>query len=255
MSALKYYLSGGTPPAGQERLIIFTRYPEPGKTKTRLIPALGPEGAAGLQRKMTEHAVRTHQAIRDLSIELRFVGGSHDQMEKWLGKDVRYREQSGNDLGERMADAFQTAFSEDPDRIVITGIDSPEITGGILQAAFDALKRHDLVLGPATDGGYYLIGMRRTAALKALPEIFLNVDWGTDRVLESTRSKIAKLKLGCALLAPLDDVDRPEDLAAWERAQADATHAPERPSISVIIPALNEADRIGATLERLKGND
>ena len=255
LSALKYYLSGGTPPAGQERLIIFTRYPEPGKTKTRLIPALGPEGAAGLQRKMTEHAVRTHQAIRDLSIELRFVGGSHDQMEKWLGKDVRYREQSGNDLGERMADAFQTAFSEDPDRIVITGIDSPEITGGILQAAFDALKRHDLVLGPATDGGYYLIGMRRTAALKALPEIFLNVDWGTDRVLESTRSKIAKLKLGCALLAPLDDVDRPEDLAAWERAQADATDAPERPSISVIIPALNEAGRIGATLERLKDND
>ena len=255
LSAIKYYFSGGISPAGQERLIIFTRYPEPGKTKTRLMPALGPEGAADLQREMTEHAVRTAQTVHDLPMELRFVGGNHDRMEKWLGKDARYREQSGSDLGERMADAFQAAFSEGAERVVITGIDSPEITGGILQAAFDALKRHDLVLGPATDGGYYLIGLRRPAAHKVLPEIFRNVEWGTNRVLEATLSKIEKLRLSSALLAPLDDVDRPEDLAAWERAEADATHAPERPSISVIIPALNEAGRIGPILERLKDND
>ncbi len=255
LSALKYYLSGGRPLAGQERLIIFTRYPEPGKTKTRLIPALGPEGAAGLQREMTEHAVRTARTVHGHPIEVRFDGADPDQMEEWLGEDVRYREQSGNDLGERMADAFEAAFSEGAERVVITGIDCPEITQGILRAAFAALKRDDLVLGPATDGGYYLVGMRGPAAREAIPEVFQDVDWGTDGVLEATRSKIEKLKLRCAFLAPLDDVDRPEDLAAWDRAQADARHAPERPSISVIVPALNEAGRIGPALERLKGND
>lgn len=154
-----------------------------------------------------------------------------------------------------MADAFATAFSEAIDRTVLIGTDCPEITEGILGAAFDALRRHDLVLGPATDGGYYLLGMRQSARDRAVPHIFENIDWGTGQVFESTIVKIEELGLKWARLAPLDDVDRPEDLAAWDRAQADTAHSPEGPCLSVIVPALNEADHIEATLGVFEGND
>ncbi len=150
-----------------------------------------------------------------------------------------------------MADAFTTAFSEEIGRMVVIGTDCPDITGGILGAAFDALRRNDLVLGPATDGGYYLIGIRRTAGAKAVPDVFRDIDWGTDGVFEATLAKVEKLALSCVLLAVLDDVDRPEDLEVWDRAQADAEEDPERPSVSVIIPTLDEGEGVEVTLEAI----
>lgn len=139
-------------PGATERLILFSRYPEPGKTKTRLIPCLGAEGAAGLQRQMTEHALSRVLALardRQLEVEVRFEGGSEAVMAAWLGPGIKFRPQGEGDLGARMERAFAGAFQTGVDRAVIIGTDCPGITSSIIRTAFDLLERFDLVLGPA----------------------------------------------------------------------------------------------------------
>ncbi len=154
------------PSARPERLIVFTRFPEPGKTKTRLIPALGARGAARLQRQMTEHIITTAAALNGrngLSIEVRHEGGNAGLMQDWLGSHLTYRPQGGGNLGRRMQRAFEAAFEDDAAAAVIVGSDIPGISDDILRQAFEALRKKDLVLGPAKDGGYYLIGRPKDA--------------------------------------------------------------------------------------------
>ncbi len=193
-----------------EQVIVFTRYPEPGKTKTRLIPALGPCGAAELQRKMTEHLLRTVNELagqRSISLEVRFEGGTLDEMKRWLESEVSCRHQGEGDLGQRLQRAFTEAFAGGFQRVVVVGADCPALSAETISRAFELLKTAALVLGPANDGGYYLVGLNRPA-----PEIFTNIPWGTERVLEKTLVCARKLDMSPALLAPLSDVDRPEDL-------------------------------------------
>ncbi|MDY6803020.1 MAG: TIGR04282 family arsenosugar biosynthesis glycosyltransferase [Cyanobacteriota bacterium] len=192
-------------------LIIFTRYPEPGKTKTRLIPALGAEGAANLQRKLTEETVakaRELSSVFPVSVEVRFAGGNLSLMESWLGSNLQYREQDSGDLGDRMAGAFQTAFNSGIQRGIIIGIDCPGLNGEILRQALEKLEQNDLVLGPAEDGGYYLIGLRRL-----IPELFRGINWGTAEVREKTVAIAQNLHLAIDYLPLLPDIDRPEDLS------------------------------------------
>lgn len=193
-----------------ERLLIFTRYPEAGKTKTRLIPALGAEGAALLHRQMAEQTIAQVQSNR--SIEVWFTGGSVAQMQAWLGKELDYQPQGTGDLGARLSAAFRAAFASGINRVAAIGTDCPELDSEILDRAFRSLHSHDLVLGGATDGGYYLIGMSRF-----VPELFVEIDWGTEKVLHQTQSIAQSLKLSIAELPILTDVDRPEDLEVWER--------------------------------------
>jgi len=195
-----------------ECLIIFTRYPEPGKTKTRLIPALGAEGAATLQRQMTEHTlaqVKELQAKRLVSVEVYFVGGNQQLMQSWLGTSVIYRQQGDGDLGRRMAIAFQTALEAGKQRVVVIGTDCPDLKAQLMVKAFHALEQHDLVLGPAQDGGYYLIGLCRL-----IPQLFTGISWSTAEVLQQTMSIAQRLELAVAYLPMLSDVDRPEDLVS-----------------------------------------
>lgn len=198
-----------------ECLIIFTRYPEPGKAKTRLIPALGAKAAADVHRQMTEFTlaqVKPLQQYRSLMVEVWFAGGDRDQMEAWLGVGLRYKPQPAGDLGDRMTQAFQSAFACDVNAAIIIGTDCPELMETILVKAFHALQQTDVVLGPAADGGYYLVGLRR-----AIPELFQSITWSTDRVLQQTVAIVEKLNLSLTLLPMLTDVDRPEDLPVWER--------------------------------------
>ena len=142
----------------KSKLIIFTRYPVPGRTKTRLIPKLGKEGAAGIQELMTGYAVlnaRCHAAASDVSLEICFDGGSKSKMRKWLGKDLTYVLQGTGDLGRRMERAFRRAFEAGFERVVIIGCDCPEIDTQCLSEAFKALEDNDMAIGPAVDGGYY----------------------------------------------------------------------------------------------------
>ncbi|MBE9128565.1 MULTISPECIES: TIGR04282 family arsenosugar biosynthesis glycosyltransferase [unclassified Coleofasciculus] len=197
----------------KERLIVFTRYPEPGKTKTRLIPALGAKGAANLQRQMTEHTmVRTREIkrLRFLSVEVYFSGGNPELMRHWLGWDITYQPQCAGDLGERMASAFQVSFAAGMTEVVIIGTDCPDLNASIMTQAFEMLKEKDLVLGPSQDGGYYLIGLRRL-----VPELFKGIHWSTAEVLQQTARIAQKLELAVAYLSVLNDVDCPEDLWVW----------------------------------------
>lgn len=194
----------------KECLIIFTRYPEPGKTKTRMIPALGAEGAAKLQRRMTEATLAQAQKLqtsRPVAVEVHFAGGDRQLMQAWLGSDLTCCPQGEGDLGQRLASAFQASFAGGMTGVVTIGIDCPDLDAGILAEAFEKLKTFDLVLGPAQDGGYYLIGLRRL-----VPELFVGIDWGTSQVRQQTVDMAETLDLAIAFLPLLNDIDRPEDL-------------------------------------------
>jgi rSAM/selenodomain-associated transferase 1 len=193
-----------------EQLIVFSRYPEPGTTKTRLAKVLGDQGAAKMQKKLTEHTllqVRQFLHLNPLNVIISYEGGSLVQIQEWLGPDFNYQEQRSGDLGQRMHGAFTAAFQQGHKRIVIIGTDCPGLQARHLVQAFACLHHKDLVLGPATDGGYYLIGLSRSE--KAL---FEKVPWGTDTVLANTLAIAKQKNLSIALLEPLSDVDRPEDL-------------------------------------------
>jgi hypothetical protein len=203
--------------SNKERVIIFTRYPEPGKTKTRLIPALGAEQAAALQRQMTEHTltkVRELQSDRPITVEVRFAGGDLSLMVQWLGTELVYKLQGEGDLGMRMARSLLSAFEDGIDRAVVIGTDCPGLNACLLNRTLQLLHLYDLVLGPALDGGYYLIGLR-----SLIPELFVGIDWGTAEVLQQTVAIGQQLNLSVAYLPELADVDRPEDLHVWEKRQ------------------------------------
>jgi uncharacterized protein len=208
-----------------ETLIIFSRYPEAGNTKTRMITALGAKGAADLQRQMTEHTLNTATKLalshditshditsRDITIEVHFTGGDVQLMSQWLGKDVQYVPQVPGDLGDKMRSAFERAFSLGSQRVIIIGIDCPDLDRTILNQAFDAIQKQDLVLGAAADGGYYLIGLSHPVA-----QLFNDISWGTNQVFARTVKIAQQQKLDIHYLPTLADVDRPEDLAIWQK--------------------------------------
>ena len=234
-----------------ERLVIFTRYPEPGKAKKRLIPVLGPHGAADLHKHMTEHVlrrIRSLTACRQVDLEVWYEGGNRLLMKNWLGTDMAYRSQGSGDLGARMARTFSTAFHQGIERVVIIGSDCPGINATTIRTAFDLLDQFDLVLGPAEDGGYYLIGLSREA-----PQLFQGISWGTSEVTAKTIDIANLLELRWINLEPLQDVDRAEDLEVWRREALRGGDSP-LPRISVIIPTLNEAEHLKPTLASIKND-
>lgn len=214
MILIGYDLLNNSTTSNKQHLIVFTRYPEPGKTKTRLIPALGAQGAANLQRQMTEYTlsqVKKLQVISPTLVEIRFAGGNLQLMRAWLGKNFIYQPQGAGDLGQRMEQSLGNALQNGAQKVVFIGIDCPGVNGEILATAFKNLDSYDLVIGPAVDGGYYLIGLKQY-----IPELFANIDWGTATVLQRTINIAQQLSLSQVQLLPLADVDRPEDMPIWE---------------------------------------
>jgi hypothetical protein len=194
----------------QARLILFTRYPEPGRTKTRLIPALGAQGAAALQQRMSEAIVRQMARFAGqypVNLEIRYAGGNQQAVEAWLSSDIPCLDQGEGDLGDRLCRTFAQAFAQGSRRVVVIGADCPGLTPALFAQSFAALERRDLVLGPAMDGGYYLIGLTRPA-----PGLFTRIPWGSGEVLAATLNQAQGMNLSTHLLEPLADVDRPEDL-------------------------------------------
>lgn len=187
------------------RLSIFARLPVPGEVKTRLIPALGAEGAARLYARLL---AATILAAREsgLDFELRVTGGEPSLFHAIYGEDLSVIPQGEGDLGERMARI------EAPGLII--GSDCPAMSAPLLIAAAGALSERDVVLGPATDGGYYLVGFKRP-----MPFLFNAMEWSTARVLPETLSRLAERRIGPAILPELSDIDTAEDLAAWPELQ------------------------------------
>ena len=225
----------------RSHLIVFGRYPIPGKTKTRLIPKLGHAGAASLQRRLTERTVATsrHCAHRT-GARLVFChdGGDEKKLRQWLGgRHIHYVPQATGDLGGRMHVAMKSAFDGGARKVVLVGTDIPGITATILEQAFDALGNHDLVMGPSTDGGYWLVGMRRPA------NIFAGIAWSTPDVREQTLALARQKGMKPYLLDRLADLDIPEDLIREMRHEQ-----PPAPYLSVIIPAINAEREIARTI-------
>lgn len=193
-----------------EQLTIFTRYPEPGHTKTRLISVLGEEGAARLQKELTEKTIqKIDQLAPNSHFEpvIYFQGGDLVSMQNWLGPERHYKLQAHGSLGEKLKRCFDEAFTAGAQRVVTIGCDCPDLNKVHIGRAFDALYMKDLVLGPATDGGYYLIGLQRP-----LDALFENIPWGTDKVFNVTVCRAQQLGVSIEILEELPDVDRPEDL-------------------------------------------
>jgi rSAM/selenodomain-associated transferase 2/rSAM/selenodomain-associated transferase 1 len=238
----------------KERLIIFTRYPESGVTKTRLIPLLGADGAANLQRKMTEHTLSRVEGLtasNDLTLEIRYNGGNEKLMQRWLGSKFEYASQGDGDLGKRMQRAFEDVFESGAASAVIIGTDIPDLTVNTLIKAFSGLKQKEMVLGPAKDGGYYLIGFKKAAFSPAVGGLFSGITWGEHDVLNKTIKIAMGLGIDYFLLDELDDVDRPEDLSIWERSQSSIYRKVTSNGISVIIPTLNEGHHLVDTINSI----
>lgn len=199
-------------------LVVFARWPERGRVKTRLVPPLTPEQALGLHVACLESTARLAASL-PASIDkwLYFTPPSGGASARARASGLRFprvlrvRVQRGRDLGARLQSAFAELWGKGYRRVVVIGTDSPALTRRRLRRAFAALRRADAVLGPARDGGYYLIGLRATS--EKLPSLFRGVAWGTRRALRQTQARLRRAGLRCALLPLGYDVDVVADLA------------------------------------------
>ncbi len=191
-------------------LCIFARAPERGAVKTRLAARIGVDAALAAYRRLVELALSRYAKIPDLHSELWVSGDpAHPEMRRWSSDwHLPLFEQRGADLGERMATAVAHGCEQGAGTLIV-GVDCPCISGAYVRDAARTLRTTDLVLAPAEDGGYGLIGLRRP-----VPELFQGVAWGSDSVLAETLAKSQNLKLRHELLATVWDVD---DAADWER--------------------------------------
>lgn len=190
-------------------LLIFIRNPQLGKVKTRLAQTLGDEEALRIYHILLE---KTRLAALGSAAQRRlFYSDAVTSGDGWSESDFEKSVQHGGDLGARMADAFQRAFAAGAARVLIIGSDCPELTGMLLDDAFACLHRDDFVLGPAPDGGYYLLGMRAFE-----PSVFEGIAWSTESVCAATLEKIRILGKTCALLPELSDVDTETD---WRKLE------------------------------------
>jgi uncharacterized protein len=235
------------PDTHRDRLIVFGRYPVPGKTKTRLIPLLGAARAADFQRVLAERTVRTDRAFvarQGIALEACFEGCNEKQLRRWLGSGLIFSTQCAGDLGQRMETALREAFQEGCHRVVLHGTDIPGLTVSHLEEAFEALREKDLVLGPSTDGGYWLIGLKQHA------DLFRGLEWGTSTVFAKTVAAAHRVNLSFHVLRPLTDMDTSEAVT-----QCMPEWAEQRPYVSVIIPTLNEAARIEEIIAHARSGD
>jgi uncharacterized protein len=196
-------------PPKKNALIVFVKFPEPGKVKSRIASGLGAEKAAGIYSLMAETIIKkvTEPDTHETTIFFDPPGRENEIIE-WLGGGKHsYERQEGTTIGERMSNAFHSVFSEGAEKAVLIGSDIPEITPDTVRTAFDGLDETDVVLGPAADGGYYLIGLRRPE-----PGLFRDIDWSTDKVLSQTIERINESQLGYNLLEILRDVDTFDDI-------------------------------------------
>lgn len=190
-------------------VIFFVRAPEPGKVKTRLAQVIGNDAASQLYKSFVADEL---DMLRNLCFDVTICyhpQKAQQRVRNWLKAESNFLAQTGNNLGQRMANAFHAAFLRGYQRAVLIGSDLPDLPSSMVFDALDQLEKFDAVIGPCEDGGYYLIGFCRDAFC---PEIFLNIPWGTSWVLKKTLLKLHDKKLSCHTLPPWQDIDNYNDL-------------------------------------------
>jgi len=191
---------------GPNVLLYFVKYPTPGKVKTRLAKTVGAQEAAKLYSELAERNLRVIASLHQGNIcELVIVFDPPEKREDikgWLSVSCEYLPQCGRGLGERLTHAFHEAFQKGGKRVMVLGSDTLGLTTDIIQQGFEALHSNDVVVGPAEDGGYYLIGLSHFQ-----PKLFEGIAWSTNEVLPQTYKTINKLRLSYQTLSQLEDLD------------------------------------------------
>lgn len=190
------------------KLIIFSKAPEAGKVKTRLIPQLGQHKATQLHQYMLKQTLINASKLHDIHCELHCAGDISHPVLQELSHQYKLPlcQQLGKSLGERMANAMQTALQTET-ACVIIGTDCPALSSDYINQAFDHLNNNDVVIGPAQDGGYVLIGSKL-----ANREIFNNIEWSSAKVFDQTVKNILQLQLKYYKMNTLSDIDEHIDL-------------------------------------------
>ncbi len=216
----------------RDRLVVFARAPILGAVKTRLVPPLSNEQALALHRALVEDTLERLTRVGGNALEhwlyLSEPLASQDALE--IPSDWTMALQSGDDLGGRMENAFRDALHEEPGKMILLGSDSPTVPLEYVGQAFKEMVDREVVLGPAEDGGYYLIGCSTL-----VPELFQSIDWGTDRVLSQSKDALANANREFALLPAWYDVDSEKDLARL-RTELKANVLPHLASTLAEIP-------------------
>ena len=193
------------------KVFIFCRYPELGKVKTRIAKESSDEIALALYEKMIAQ-VFANIKNSTYSFEVHHTGGEAVEVDFWL-ESMESQKQAEGDLGDKLKHSVKEWFSKTDEALVIIGADQPDIVQAVLAETEEKLKTNDLVVGPAADGGYYLIAMN-----KAYLELFDNIQWGSASVLQETLSKVLELGLSYFLLAEKSGIDYLSDVPSeWKR--------------------------------------
>lgn len=233
-------------------LSIFTRSPVAGESKTRLSGVLGALGAARLQCEMTQHVARQARilsATDGIAVEARITGDDFREARRWLR--LRCVPQGEGGLGDRLERALQDGLRSGRTAAVLGG-DCPTVDAADIRRALQAARDRGGALIPATDGGFCLLALTRDSA-ERLPGLLAGIAWGTGHVADQTRAALARASIDVEILEPRADIDRPEDLPAWE-AIREQWYEPPR-TLTVVVPALNEAETLPALLAAVGQSD
>ncbi len=191
-------------------LIILIKYPAAGKVKTRLAFDIGRKNAARVYRQIAGTVVKNTSPDDNCNYNLQICfspSKARNMIRKWLTVPAIYSLQQRGNIGRRMSYCFKKAFREGYKKVVLTGSDCPALMRPVILHAFRSLEQSDVVVGPAIDGGYYLIGMKRH-----VPELFQKIEWSTNMVLAQTLDRIKCKGLSFIMLEWLRDIDRVSDL-------------------------------------------
>ena len=193
----------------KEQLIVFLKAPRPGTVKTRIAQTTGAERACCIYRELVETVLRKLTPLKEVGLCFAPDDAS-SEIQPWLRPGWTARPQGEGDLGARLTRAFASAFAEGSERVVIIGSDCPEVKTADIRTAWKELQTHDLVVGPAVDGGYWLIGLRASQA-----DLFRDINWSSDQVLAQTLAQARKQALRIQVLRILTDIDTEEDWNAY----------------------------------------
>ncbi len=194
--------------------MIFAKLPRAGDVKTRLGEAIGMQEAAEIYKQFAEHAFTLGKQLLEMGGRVHVFydpAASEDAIRTWVGPLFQLSPQHGERLGDRMRNAFEVTFAEGLKRAVIIGTDVPELDLLTLERAFETLARHDVVIGPSSDGGYYLLGMNAPTK-----ELFDGVTWSSATVYPETIRTLHRLNLSFAQLNELADIDTITDYKAYQ---------------------------------------
>lgn len=194
-----------------DTVITFCKYPTETKVKTRIAETLGNKFAASIYKIFAEHTFRELLKTETVVPYLFFTEkNDKEKIEKWAGNKFILELQEGNDLGNRMYNAFKKVINKGSKKTVVIGTDIPDMSSNIIRNAMYALDNSDVVIGPSNDGGYYLLGMK-----KLYKNLFSGIEWSSESVLSLTLEKLNTLNLNYSMLPEFIDIDTEQDLKMW----------------------------------------